>query len=129
MSRIRMLLVDDHALFRSGLRVTLGLHDDFEIVGEAEDGAAAVELAGRLRPDVVLMDMRMPRMDGVEATRRIVANVPGVAVIGLTLIASEDAGRAMRAAGAIACMPKESRLDEVCGAIRQAASGRLSRGT
>ena len=70
---IRVLLADDHAMMRDGLRAILGAQDDIDVVGEAEDGVAAVEVAPELRPDVIVMDIRMPRLDGIEATRRLVA--------------------------------------------------------
>jgi DNA-binding NarL/FixJ family response regulator len=74
---IRVLIADDHELMRGGLRAMLGAHDDIEIVGEASDGGEAVDRAVELRPDVVIMDIRMPRVDGIEATRRLAAQGPG----------------------------------------------------
>ena len=85
MTTIRVLIADDHRLFRLGLRQACESAGDFEVVGEAEDGQEAVELARRCRPDVVLMDIQMPILDGVEATRRIVENDPSVRVIMLTI--------------------------------------------
>ena len=85
MTTIRVLIADDHRLFRLGLRQACESAGDFEVVGEAEDGQEAVELARRCQPDVVLMDIQMPILDGVEATRRIVENAPSVRVIMLTI--------------------------------------------
>ena len=84
MKKLRLLLVDDQGMFREGLRTLLSLQRDFEIVGEAGDGAAAVEAVQKEKPEVVLMDLRMPRVGGVEATRRIKAAQPEVRVIVLT---------------------------------------------
>ena len=84
MKKLRLLLVDDQGMFREGLRTLLSLQRDFEIVGEAGDGTAAVEAVRKEKPEVVLMDLRMPRVGGVEATRRIKAAQPEVRVIVLT---------------------------------------------
>ena len=86
---IQVLLVEDHRMVREGLAVFLQVADDLELAGEAEDGAEAVELCARLRPDVVLMDLKMPRMDGATATRLITERFPGIRVIALTSFQEE----------------------------------------
>ena len=87
---IRVLLVDDHAMVRRGMRDFLSLHEDIEVVGEAADGAAGVEQAKVLRPDIVVMDLMMPNLDGIEATGRIKAALPDVEVIALTSFIEES---------------------------------------
>ncbi|MFJ9038225.1 response regulator [Streptomyces sp. NPDC102406] len=120
---VRVLLADDQPLVRSGLRVLIADTDDLEIVGEAGDGAEAVELAVRLRPDVVVMDIRMPGTDGIEATRQIVAADTGSRVLVLTTF-DEDAyvyGALRAGAGGFAV--KDMRLDDILAAIRVVAAG------
>jgi DNA-binding NarL/FixJ family response regulator len=103
---IRVLLVDDQELLRLGFAMILAAEDGIEVVGEAAEGAEAVELAERLGPDVVLMDVRMPVMDGIEATRRIVANDSGVRVLVLTTFdLDEYAFGALRAGATPSCHP------------------------
>lgn len=123
MKRIRLLLVDDQSLFREALRTLLGLQPDFEIVGEAANGQEAIAAAASLQPQVILMDLRMPVMTGVEATRRIVAAHPDSRVLVLTTF-DEDAEvfEALRA-GAAGYLLKASNADRLCGAIRAAAQG------
>ena len=100
----------------------LGLRSDIEIVGAAEDGSEAVELARELRPDVVLMDYRLPGMDGVEATAALLAAYPRAAVIGLTASANVRERQALTEAGAIDCLSKDDDLDEIVAAIHRAAA-------
>ena len=88
--RIRVLLVDDQAMVRGGFRMILWAEDDIDVVGEAADGAEAIEAVPRLRPDIVLMDIQMPGMDGLEATRRIVAGGPPARVVILTTFDGDD---------------------------------------
>jgi DNA-binding NarL/FixJ family response regulator len=118
---IRVVLVEDNQVFREGLELVLGLRSDIEIVGAAEDGSDAVELARDLRPDVVLMDYRLPGMDGVEATAAVLQAYPGAAVIGLTASANVRERQALREAGAVACLSKDDDLDEIVAAIHRAA--------
>jgi CheY-like chemotaxis protein len=106
--RIRVLLVDDHQIVREGLVAMLQRQTKFEVVGEAGDGAEAIELVEQLRPDVVLMDVHLPRMDGIEATRRIKARHPQIQVIGLSWHEEVDQSQAMRNAGAAAYLGKEA---------------------
>src|SRR5919198_154328 len=124
-SPIRVLLVDDHAVVRAGLRLFLADQADLEVVGEAEDGASAVARAQELRPDVVLMDLRMPVLDGIEATRQIRAALPQTAVVVLTTNTdTAHVGQAI-AAGAIGYVPKDVPPPELAATIREAAHGML----
>jgi DNA-binding NarL/FixJ family response regulator len=118
---IRVVLVEDNQVFREGLELVLGLRSDIEIIGAAEDGPEAVELARTLRPDVVLMDYRLPGMDGVEATIAVRAAYPRAAVIGLTASANLSERQALREAGAVDCLSKDDELDRIVAAIRAAA--------
>lgn len=123
MKKIRLVLVDDQSLFREALRTLLSLQPDFEVVGEAADGTQAVTTVSKLRPDVVLMDLRMPVMTGVEATRRIVATDSGSRVIVLTTFDEDtEVFEALRA-GAVGYMLKASSAEKLCGAVRAAAQG------
>ncbi|MCS6304157.1 MAG: response regulator [Nitrospira sp.] len=121
-AEIRVLLVDDHPMMRQGLRSIVTAYDHFEVVGEAGDGAEAVELVQRLEPDVVVMDIDMPKMDGIEATQQIKANQPATVVIGLSVNQSTDTEQRMKEAGASAYLTKESAVDALCHAIEQAVS-------
>lgn len=123
MKTLRLLLVDDQALFREALRTLLGLQTDFEVVGEAGDGAAAVTLAREVRPDVVLMDLRMPGVGGVEATRRLRAEFPALRVIVLTTFEEDEEVFAALRAGAAGYLLKASPSARLCEAIRLAARG------
>ena len=108
MKKLRLLLVDDQALFREGLRTLLGLQADFDIVGEGANGEDAVALARRVAPDVVLMDLRMPMLGGVEATRRITAEAPACRVIVLTTFEEDEEVFAALRAGAVGYLLKAS---------------------
>lgn len=120
---IRLLLVDDQALFREGLRILLSVHDDLEIAGEAANGQEAVTLTEELKPDVVLMDLRMPVLDGVEATRRIQQEHGQTAVIVLTTFDDdENVFEALRA-GAAGYLLKDVSSEKLVEAIRAAARG------
>jgi two-component system, NarL family, response regulator LiaR len=122
--RIRVLIVDDHVLVRSGIEVVLEMYDDIELVGQAGDGAQAVQLCMDLRPDVVLMDLVMPGMSGVEATREVLASCPGTKVVALTSFTEEDLiGETLRA-GAIGYLMKNVSADQLADAVRAAHAGR-----
>lgn len=120
---IRVLLVDDHAVVRKGLRALLEHESRVEVVGEAEDGEQAFRAAERLRPDVVLMDLEMPVVGGIEATRRITAAHPELKVVVLTSHASEEDVFPALKAGAIGYLLKHSAPEEVLQAIQQAYLG------
>ena len=120
---IRVLIVDDHALIRRSLDLALTAEPDIEVVGEASDGQEAVEMADRLMPDVVLMDVRMPRQSGIEATRTIKASVPSSRVIMLTVSdEEEDLFEAIKA-GATGYLLKDVQIDEVPDAVRGVHEG------
>jgi DNA-binding NarL/FixJ family response regulator len=122
--RIRVVIADDHPVVRGGLRGMFAAQPDLEVVGEAENGIEAVELAERRRPDVVLMDLRMPRMDGVAATERIRARLPETRVVVLTTYDSDsDILRAVEA-GATGYLLKDAPEEDLYGAVRAAAEGK-----
>ena len=116
----RVLLVDDHALFRQGLRTVLEDYADIEVIGEATDGEHAVILAKSLKPDVVIMDINMPRMDGIEATRRLNKELPGTIVIGLSVNNGKEVEKAMREAGAVFFLTKDVASEQLHDTITQA---------
>ena len=120
---ISVLLADDQALLRRGFRMILEAEGDFEIAGEAEDGASAITLARRVRPSVVLMDIRMPNTDGIEATRQIIAADPAVRVLVLTTFDVDDYAFGALRAGASGFLLKDVRPAELVTAIRTVASG------
>jgi DNA-binding NarL/FixJ family response regulator len=122
---IRVLLVDDHAMVRRGMRDFLSLHDDLEIVGEAADGAAAIEAAAELRPDVVVMDLLMPVVDGIDATVRIKAANPAIEIVVIKSFIEEARIVAALEAGASGFLLKDAEADELAAAIRAAASGEV----
>jgi len=120
---IRVLLVDDQQLIRAGFRVLLDAATDLQVVGEAADGVNAVDEARRLRPDVVLMDIRMPRLDGIEATRAIVAAVPTVRVLILTTYDLDEYVYEALRAGASGFLLKDVRADHLVEAVRTVGDG------
>lgn len=123
MTRLKILLVDDQSLFREALRTLLGLQPDFEIVAEAENGERALALAKAHRPDVVLMDLRMPVMGGVEATRRMAQLCPAARVVVLTTFEEdEEVFEALRA-GALGYLLKACSAEKLCESVRAAAKG------
>jgi CheY-like chemotaxis protein len=124
--RIRVLLADDHRILREGLAGVLGLQPDLEVVGEAADGSTAVQLAHRLHPDVVVMDVSMPRLDGVEATRQIRRELPRLRVVGLSMHEDPVHAKAMRAAGATAYLCKTGPTAFLLDAIRRCARARTT---
>jgi NarL family two-component system response regulator LiaR len=121
---IRVLIVDDHAVVRSGLSAFLLAYEDLEMVGDAANGAEAIRLCEKFRPDVILMDLVMPGMDGAAATRAIRAQHPDVQVIALTSFKEEDLVQGALQAGAIGYLLKNVSADELAGAIRAAHGGR-----
>ncbi|HSK51894.1 MAG TPA: response regulator transcription factor [Clostridia bacterium] len=123
--RTRVLLVDDHAMVRRGLRDFLEVFEDIEVVGEAADGPAGVEAAARLRPHVVVMDLNLPKLDGIAATREVRAMTPGVEVVALTAFAEEDKVMAALEAGAAGFLVKDAEADDVAAAIRAARAGEV----
>lgn len=122
--RIRVMIVDDHHMVREGLKTFLSTHDDLEVVGEAADGAEAVELCPRVKPDVVLMDVVMPVMDGAVATERILERCPGIQVIALTSFVEDDLVERTLDAGAISYLLKDSEPERLAQAVRDAYDGR-----
>lgn len=121
---IRVLLVDDHAVVRSGLSAFLTAFDDLELVGEASSGERALALCQQTQPDVVLMDLMMPGMDGATATRKIREQCPRVQVIALTSFKEKEIVEAALQAGAIGYLLKDVSAEELANAIRSAAAGR-----
>lgn len=120
---IRVVLVDDQGLFREGLRTLLSVHDDVEVVGEARDGSEALETVRALDPDVVLMDLRMPGMDGVEATRRLVESGSRARVVALTTFDDDDSVLHVLRAGAVGYLLKDVPSAQLLEAVRAAARG------
>jgi NarL family two-component system response regulator LiaR len=123
---IRVLLVDDHAMLRQGLATFLKVYDDLELAGEAASGEAAIQLCAQLAPDVVLMDMVMPEMDGVTATRAIRQQYPKVQVIALTSFKDKGLVQDALQAGAIGYLLKDVSADTLAQAIRAAHAGRAT---
>ena len=125
MSKIRLLLVDDHEIVRAGLRMLFLAEPDMEIAGEAGSGAEALQAVARLRPDVVLMDVAMPGMSGIEATRRIKAASPETAILALTMYEDEQYFFEMLNAGASGYIPKRAAPDDLVSAIRVVSQGNV----
>ena len=122
---IRILLVDDHSVVRKGLRMFLSLDPELEVVGEARDGAEAVRMAHELKPDVVLMDLLMPVMDGIQATAMIRRELPDTEVLALTSVLEDSSVVGAVRAGAIGYLLKDTHAEALCGAIKAAAAGQV----
>ncbi|HET7572996.1 MAG TPA: response regulator transcription factor [Gaiellaceae bacterium] len=122
MRRVRVVLVEDSEVFREALELLLGMRPDVEVVASVGDGSEAVDAAREHRPDVVLMDYRLPGLDGVQATAAVLEAVPGVAVVALTASANLREREALLEAGASACLTKDRELDEIVDAILAAAA-------
>jgi DNA-binding NarL/FixJ family response regulator len=118
---IRLLLVEDNQVFREALELLLGLQNDIEVVASVAEGSSAADAVRTHRPDVVLMDYRLPGIDGVQATRAVRDADPDVAVVCLTASANMREVDALYEAGAVACLSKDQELDEIVDAIRRAA--------
>jgi len=121
--KIRILVADDHAVMRHGLVRILQGHRDLTVVGEAGDGLEALELARQLNPDVIIMDVNMPRSNGIETTIRIGQELPGIKVIGLSVGDESEAGTAMREAGAVAYVSKAQHSEALIATIRGCFAG------
>lgn len=121
--KIRLMIADDHALIRDGLKKIFALHTDLDVVAEAQDGEAACEMAAAMSPDVVLMDINMPNMNGIEATRRIKNRCPGIGVIALTIHDDEEYIFELLKAGVSAYVLKDIETDSLVEAIRTVFRG------
>lgn len=122
---IRIVIADDHSVVRQGLRMFLGLDSELEVVGEAANGAEALRLARQLRPDVVLMDLLMPVMDGIAATAAIRRELPDIEVLALTSVLEDASVVGAVRAGAIGYLLKDTQADALCLAIKAAAAGQV----
>ena len=117
---IRIVVVDDHDVVRRGLAILIRAFDDLDLIGSAANGIEAMDLAEKLRPDVMLMDMIMPEMDGVEATRQIREKYPDIQVVALTSSRDEAQLQAILAAGAVSFLSKNTAIDDLVASIRAA---------
>jgi two-component system, NarL family, response regulator LiaR len=124
--KIRVMLVDDHAVVRSGLSAFLSVNPDLELVGEAENGQQAVVRAGLLQPDVILMDIMMPVMDGIAATQAIKRQYPKIQIVALTSFQEDELVQNALKAGAVGYMMKNVTARELAGAIRAAKEGKMT---
>jgi DNA-binding NarL/FixJ family response regulator len=122
-SAIRVLLVDDHAMIRQGLRCALEVYPNIEVVGEASDGDQAVQCVAEVQPTVVVMDIVMPKMDGIAATRLIKAQYPQIAVVGLTRDLKDYTAYSMKKAGASGVVDKKNAVVELYEAMQRALAG------
>jgi DNA-binding NarL/FixJ family response regulator len=119
--KTKILVVDDHRMFRDGLKALLSLQKDMEIVGEAENGQEAIAKTRTLHPDVILMDINMPVMDGIEATRRILDEMPGMKILALSMCPEEKCSAGIMRAGARGYIMKGGDFEQLTTAIREAA--------
>lgn len=126
MSPIRVMIVDDHEIVREGLQILLAEEVDFEVVGTAADGKTALALAERLNPDVIMMDLVMPDMDGIEVTRRVLSTNPSIRIMILTTFAEDQRVRDAIRAGAIGYLLKDVLKADLLRALRNTAAGRAS---
>jgi len=124
METIRVLLADDHTVVRQGLRALLEVEPDISVVGEAETGRQAVQLAGKLRPDVVVMDIAMPVLNGLEATRQIIKMVPAAKVLVLSSYSDDEYVYQLTEAGAVGYLLKQTAAADLIKAVREAKKGR-----
>ena len=120
--RIRIVIVEDNKVFREALELLLGLRSDLEVVASVADGEEAVPAVEKHKPHVVLMDYRLPGLDGIEATRALRSAYPTIAVVALTASANREEMRALREAGAVATLTKDTELEEIVAAIHEAAT-------
>ena len=120
---VRVALVEDNQVFREALELLLGLRGEIEVVGAVDDGTKVIELCRELDPDVVVMDYRLPALDGVQATKALREAYPDIAVVCLTASANLREVDALYAAGAVACLTKDEHLDTIVEAILNAANG------
>ena len=125
MKNIRLMLVDDHEVVRTGLRTFLETQTGLEVVGEANNGQTALELAKEVKPDVVVMDISMPDMDGLETTRQLLVTTPDCKVLALTVHADKQYFFEMLAAGAVGYVTKQAAADDLVSAIRSVAEGNV----
>ena len=126
MTKTRILLVDDHEMFRDGLKGLINQEADLEVVGEAENGEIAITLARELQPDIILMDVKMPVMDGIEATRRIVSEMPGMKILALSMYSDAACSSGMMKAGALGYVVKGDDYEGLSKTIHSVARLRKS---
>ena len=117
---IEVLIVDDHTIVRQGIRLMLEGYPDIHVIGEARNGLEAIFLVQKFRPNIILMDVNMPKMNGIEATAHITNEYPNTIIIGLSVNANTENQEAMKRAGAVQLLPKEAAVEEVYDAIRKA---------
>ncbi len=122
--KTRVLIVDDHRVFRDGLKAVINHQADMEVAGEAENGEQAVALTRELLPDVVLMDVKMPVMNGAEATSRILAEIPAMKILALSIYANDEFMASMMRAGALGYILKGCDSEELCDIIRRTTGSR-----
>ena len=123
MKKISVLIIDDHAILRMGLSSLINAEKDLEVIGEAEDGATGTALVGKLNPDVIILDLMMPEMDGVETTRRIISDTPSAHILILTSFGTSDALSHALSAGALGAILKNAAFPDLVQAIHAVAAG------